>query len=129
MHLTRTRSTPGRMISRFRTDPGRAGLSPHLTHALGAIFSAPFLYERLCLKGGTALNKLFFPAINRLSVDLDFNAVAPKALVLAERGQVASQVMPLLTAQDAGYELTHDYRRYEQSTIHAFVLGSGAPSA
>jgi predicted nucleotidyltransferase component of viral defense system len=105
-----------------------AELDYRLTHALGAIFSDPFLRERLCLKGGTALNKLFFPAVNRLSVDLDFNAVGSKAQVLAERGQVASQVMALLTAQDAGYELTHDYRRYEQSTIQAYYVPvSGGP--
>ena len=97
-----------------------AELDYRLTHALGAIFSDPFLRERLCLKGGTALNKLFFQAANRLSVDLDFNAVGLKAQVLAERAQVASRVIALLTAQDRGYELTHDYRRYEQSTIQAY---------
>lgn len=96
-----------------------AELDYRLTHALGAIFSDPFLRERLCLKGGTALNKLFFPAVNRLSVDLDFNAVGPKAQVLAERAQVASQVVALLTAQDAGYE---------QSTIQAYYVPvSGGP--
>lgn len=105
-----------------------AELDYRLTHALGAIYGDPFLRERLCLKGGTALNKLFFPAVNRLSVDLDFNAVGPKAQVLAERASIASQVMTLLTGQDAGYELTHDYRRYEQSTIQAnYVPLSGGP--
>jgi predicted nucleotidyltransferase component of viral defense system len=105
-----------------------AELDYRLTHALGAICGDPFLCERLCLKGGTALNKLFFPAVNRLSVDLDFNAVGPKAQVLAERGRIASQVMALLTDQDAGYGLTHDYRRYEQSTIQAnYVPLSGGP--
>jgi len=97
-----------------------AELDYRLTHALGTIFSDPFLRERLCLKGGTALNKLFFQAANRLSVDLDFNAVGLKAQVLAERAQVTSRVIALLTAQDRGYELTHDYRRYEQSTIQAY---------
>jgi predicted nucleotidyltransferase component of viral defense system len=105
-----------------------AELDLRLTHALAAIFSDPFLRERLCLKGGTALNKLFFPAVNRLSVDLDFNAVGPKAQVLAERAQMATQVMTLLTAQDADYELTHDYRRYEQSTIQAcYMPVTGGP--
>lgn len=99
-----------------------AELDYRLTDALGAIFSDPFLRERLCLKGGTALNKLFFPTTNRLSVDLDFNAVGQKAQVLAERAQIASQVMALLPAQDAGYQLTHDYRRYEQSTIQAYFV-------
>lgn len=36
--------------------------------------------------------------------------------------------MALLTAQDAGYEFTHDYRRYEQSTIQAYYFSvSGGP--
>ncbi len=105
-----------------------AELDYRLTHALGAIYDDPFLRERLCLKGGTALNKLYFPAVNRLSVDLDFNAVGPKAQVLAEQGPIASQVMALLTDQDAGYRFTHDYRRYEQSTIQAnYAPMSGGP--
>ena len=105
-----------------------AELDYRLTHALDAINSDPFLRERLYLKGGTALNKLFFPAVNRLSVDLDFNAVGPKAQVLAERAQLTKQVMTLLAGQDAGYELAHDYRRYEQSTIRAdFAPLSGSP--
>lgn len=123
MHVLRTWADDQRV-----PDLTLAELDYRLTHALGAIFNDPFLRERLCLKGGTALNKLFFPAVNRLSVDLDFNAVGPKAQVLAERGPVASQVMALLTAQDAGYELTHDYRRYEQSTIQAYYVPvSGGP--
>lgn len=61
-------------------------------------------------------------------MDLDFNAIGPKAQVLAERAQVASQVMALPTAQDAGYELMHDYRRYQQSTIQAYYVPvSGGP--
>lgn len=105
-----------------------AELDYRLTQALDAIYSDPFLRERLYLKGGTALNKLFFPAVNRLSVDLDFNAVGPKAQVLAERTQLTNQVMALLAGQDAGYSLAHDYRRYEQSTIRAdFAPVSGSP--
>ncbi|MFZ2359509.1 MAG: nucleotidyl transferase AbiEii/AbiGii toxin family protein [Anaerolineae bacterium] len=96
-----------------------AELDYRLTQALDAVYSDPFLRERLYLKGGTALNKLFFPAVNRLSVDLDFNAVGPKAQVLAERTQLANQAMALLAGQGAGYEFAHDYRRYEQSTISA----------
>jgi hypothetical protein len=55
-------------------------------------------------------------------------AMANQAQVLAERGQIASQVMALLTDQDTGYGLTPDYRRYEQSTIQAnYVPLSGGP--
>lgn len=109
-------------------DLALAELDYRLTQALDAIYSDPFLRERLYLKGGTALNKLFFPAANRLSVDLDFNAVGPKAQVLAERTQLTNQVMALLAGQDAGYTLAHDYRRYEQSTIRVgFAPLSGSP--
>ena len=96
-----------------------AELDYRLTYALDAIYSHPFLRERLYLKGGTALNKLFFPAVNRLSVDLDFNAVGPKTQVLAERAQLTNQIMTLLASQDTEYRITHDYRLYEQSTIRA----------
>ena len=68
-----------------------AELDYRLTHALGGIFSDPFLRERLCLKGGTALNKLFFPAVNRLSVDVDFNAVAPACRWRSSRSSASIQ--------------------------------------
>jgi predicted nucleotidyltransferase component of viral defense system len=109
-------------------DLALAELDYRLTQTLDAIYGDPFLRERLYLKGGTALNKLFLPAANRLSVDLDFNAVGPKAQVLAERTQLANQIITLLAGQDAGYALAHDYRRYEQSTIRAdFAPVSGGP--
>ena len=47
-----------------------AELDYRLTQTLAAIYSDPWLRETLYLKGGTALNKLFFPATNRLSIDL-----------------------------------------------------------
>jgi predicted nucleotidyltransferase component of viral defense system len=58
-----------------------AELDYRLTQALAAIYSDPWLRVTLYLKGGTALNKLFFPTTNRLSIDLDFNAVGPKSQV------------------------------------------------
>lgn len=100
-------------------DLALAELDYRLTQALDVIYGDPFMRERLYLKGGTALNKLFFPTVNRLSVDLDFNAVGPKAQVLAERAQLTNQIMSLLAGQDADYTLAHDYRRYEQSVIRA----------
>jgi predicted nucleotidyltransferase component of viral defense system len=47
-------------------------------HALRAIYTDPFLRDRLYLKGGTAPNKFYRPGTSRLSVDLDFNAVGSK---------------------------------------------------
>lgn len=78
-----------------------AELDYRLTHAPGAIFSDRFLRDRLCLKGGTALNKLFFPAVNRLSVDLDFNAVGPRQhfkleMSFIERVPILGQLSKLL---------------------------------
>ena len=55
-------------------DLALAELDYRLMHALQAIYADPFLRDRLYLKGGTALNKLYLPGQGRLSVDLDFNA-------------------------------------------------------
>ena len=102
-----------------------AELDYRLTQALAAIYRDPWLRERLYLKGGTALNKLFFLATNRLSVDLDFNAVGSKTEVLQGRERIVSRAMELLAGQDPGYELAHSYT-YAQSTIQAgFAPASG----
>ncbi len=104
-----------------------AELDYRLTYALGAIYTDPFLAARLCLKGGTVLNKLCFPTLSRLSVDLDFNAVGPKAQVLAERSRVITQLATLFAEQNAGYTVTHDFR-YEQTNIVAhYAPLSGGP--
>ena len=44
----------------------------HLTRTLNILQGHPTLKENLMLKGGTALNFIFFP-ISRLSIDLDFD--------------------------------------------------------
>ncbi len=89
-----------------------AELDYRLTQALAAIYTDAYLQGRLYL------NKLCFPSTNRLSVDLDFNVVGPKAEVMQQRQQIARRLVDLLAAQDMAYTLTHDYR-YEQSTIEA----------
>ena len=38
-----------------------AELDYRLVHVLRAIYADPFLRDRLCLKGGTALNKFYIP--------------------------------------------------------------------
>jgi predicted nucleotidyltransferase component of viral defense system len=48
----------------------------HLVHILRTIFAEPFLRDNLTLKGGTALNFIYFD-LPRLSVDLDFNLTGP----------------------------------------------------
>lgn len=95
-----------------------AELDYRLVHALRAIYTDPFLRDRLYLKGGTALNKLYLPGTSRLSVDLDFNAVGSKEQVLRERTPIGEAIAAALERQDSGYDLT--YRgRYDQLTVYA----------
>ena len=103
-----------------------AELDYRLVHALQAIYADPFLCDRLYLKGGTALNKLYLPGPNRLSVDLDFNAVGPRERVLRERTQISQTVMRALERQDSDYDFTYRWR-YEQASVYArFLPLSGA---
>ena len=95
-----------------------AELDYRLVHALRAIYTDPFLRDRLYLKGGTALNKLYLPGTSRLSVDLDFNAVGSKEQVLQERTPIGEAIAAALEQQDSSYDLT--YRgRYDQLTVYA----------
>ncbi|HSN74070.1 MAG TPA: nucleotidyl transferase AbiEii/AbiGii toxin family protein [Anaerolineae bacterium] len=104
-----------------------AELDYRLTQALAAIYSDPWLRETLYLKGGTALNKLFFPTTNRLSIDLDFNAVGSKSQVLQGRERLIARICDLLTSQDASYQIRHSYT-YAQSTLQVSYapVGGGA---
>jgi predicted nucleotidyltransferase component of viral defense system len=95
-----------------------AELDYRLVHALRAIYTDPFLRDRLYLKGGTALNKLYLPGADRLSVDLDFNATGTKEQVLQERTAIGEAIAAALEQQDSSYDLT--YRgRYDQLTMYA----------
>ena len=95
-----------------------AELDYRLVHALHAIYADPFLRDRLCLKGGTALNKFYLPGASRLSVDLDFNAIGTREQVLHERTPIGEAIAAALEQQDSSYDLT--YRgRYDQLTVYA----------
>ena len=99
-------------------DLALAELDYRLVHALRAIYTDPFLRDRLYLKGGTALNKLYLPGASRLSVDLDFNATGTKEQVLQERTPIGEAILSALEQQDSDYDLT--YRgRYDQLTVYA----------
>jgi len=100
------------------TDLLFAELDYRLVKILEAIYRDDFLAKRLCVKGGTAINKLYLGETSRLSVDLDFNHVGPKEKVLKERRDVREQIMELLKKQDDSY-VTHSKHRYEQTTIKA----------
>ncbi len=104
-----------------------AELDYRLTQALAAIYGDPWLRETLYLKGGTALNKLFFPTTNRLSIDLDFNAVGPKSQVLQGRERLIARIGELLTSQDASYQIRHSYT-YAQSTLQVSFVPVGGGS-
>lgn len=49
-----------------------------LSRALAAIYSDPFLVERLAFRGGTALHKLFFNPQVRYSEDIDLVQIRPE---------------------------------------------------
>jgi len=95
-----------------------AELDYRLVCALQAVYTNPYLRDRLYLKGGAALNKLYLPGPNRLSVDLDFNAIGPKEQVLRERTQIGEAAAAVLRQQDSAYDLTYRWR-YDQVTLYA----------
>ena len=71
-----------------------------LLDLLEALWSHPFLKERLALKGGTALN-LFLLELPRLSVDLDLNVIgaADREIMLTERPRVEEAVKAVCSRQ------------------------------
>lgn len=88
-----------------------------LVHMIQAITTDAVLADRLYLKGGTALNKLYFMDLSRLSVDIDLNHIGPKDKVLGERKNVTSRLMEVIQRQDNSYVVKVTKRRYEQTTI------------
>jgi predicted nucleotidyltransferase component of viral defense system len=95
-----------------------AELDYRLVKSLEAFYRDDFLSKRLCMKGGTAINKLYLGETSRLSVDLDFNQIGPKEEVLKERRDVRERIVALLKKQDDSYVI-HSERRYEQTRIKA----------
>jgi predicted nucleotidyltransferase component of viral defense system len=93
-----------------------AELDYRLVKTLEALYGDDFLSKRLCMKGGTAINKLYLAETSRLSVDLDFNQIGPKEEVLRERPNIRKRIVELLRKQDSSYEI-HSEHRYEQTRI------------
>jgi predicted nucleotidyltransferase component of viral defense system len=93
-----------------------AELDYRLVKTLEALYGDDFLSKRLCMKGGTAINKLYLGETSRLSVDLDFNQIGPKEEVLRERPNIRKRIIELLRKQDGSYEI-HSEHRYEQTRI------------
>lgn len=93
-----------------------AELDYRLVKALEVLYRDEFLSKRLCMKGGTAINKLYLGETSRLSVDLDFNHLGSKEEVLRERRDLRERIAELLEKQDDSYDF-HYERRYEQTRI------------
>jgi len=93
-----------------------AELDYRLVQALNMLYQDNFLAERLYMKGGTAINKLYLGETSRLSVDLDFNHIGQKEQVLKERRKVRERITGLLKKQDNSYVIYYK-PRYEQTTI------------
>jgi len=90
-----------------------------LVHILAAIAESANLAQKLYLKGGTAINKLYLQNLSRLSVDLDFNHIGSKEQVLRERNEVINQLVETIKSHDDSYDLEVTKKRYEQTTIRA----------
>lgn len=93
-----------------------AELDYRLVKALEVLYRDEYLSKRLCMKGGTAINKLYLGETSRLSVDLDFNHLGSKEEVLRERRDLRERIVKLLEKQDNSYDF-HYERRYEQTRI------------
>ena len=103
-----------------------AELDYRLVKSLEAMYRDDFLSKRLCMKDGTAINKLYLGETSRLSVDLDFNHLGSKEEVLRERRDVRERIVELLKKQDDSYDI-HSERRYEQTRIKARYKTAAGP--
>lgn len=88
-----------------------------ISYLLNDIYSNEFLKDRLLLKGGTAINKVYLKSLSRFSVDLDFNQIGSREEVLRNVRQIRETLVQIAKEQDQSYKITFD-RRYEQTTIH-----------
>ncbi len=80
-----------------------------LVMALRDLFQQEDLRRELAFKGGTALNKLYFGEANRLSVDLDFNAIGPQRRTVRRGAELRKLVEGVLREQDPEYQLSYKY--------------------
>ncbi|MBI4494094.1 MAG: nucleotidyl transferase AbiEii/AbiGii toxin family protein [Chloroflexi bacterium] len=72
-----------------------------LSHFLASIAESA-LSGRLCLKGGTALNRLYFRERARRSIDLDFNVLGPGRTAFDLQTEIRAAVAVL--ARQVGLE-------------------------
>jgi len=100
------------------TDLLLAELDFHLVHILDVIAKNTWLEDRLYLKGGTAINKLYLKDMSRLSVDLDFNHIGPKDRVLSEKRELSERLIETTKSLDNSHVLKIKKKRYALTRIH-----------
>jgi predicted nucleotidyltransferase component of viral defense system len=124
-----------RMLRNWADEIGISDLSLveqdiRISYAIRQIFDNEFLSSVLCLKGGTAINKLYFKDTSRLSVDLDFNHLGDKYTVVKQRPYLRKEIVKALAGDDPNYEFRVTRRDWYQTTIQAaYKPVSGLPSA
>ncbi|MFY3740481.1 MAG: putative nucleotidyltransferase component of viral defense system [Candidatus Nitrosomirales archaeon] len=124
-----------RMLRNWADEIGISDLSLveqdiRVSYAIRQIFDNEFLSSVLCLKGGTAINKLYFKDTSRLSVDLDFNHLGDKYTVVKQRPYLRKEIVKALAGDDPNYEFRVTRRDWYQTTIQAaYKPVSGLPSA
>lgn len=105
-----------------------------IANVLQRISFAPFLQKRLAFTGGTALNFIIFPQVERLSVDLDFNFrhVNVQADWGDERDEIDRHVKQVLSDLkykpsdikiNASYPITRFEVGYDQKNFFKIEIG------
>lgn len=97
-----------------------------LVMALKSLSEHSELRQELAFKGGTALNKLYYGESNRLSVDLDFNAVGAPGIVLKRGAQLRRWVESVLREQDPDYQLSYKYSERQTAIAARYAPLMGA---
>ncbi|MEM2759361.1 MAG: nucleotidyl transferase AbiEii/AbiGii toxin family protein [Nitrososphaerales archaeon] len=124
-----------RMLRNWADEVGISDLSlveqdVRVSYALKEITENDLLRPLLCLKGGTAINKLYLKDTSRLSVDLDFNHLGDKDTVARQRPDVRKEIISVLARSDPNYQFTITRRDWYQTTIQAVYKPLfGLPSA
>jgi predicted nucleotidyltransferase component of viral defense system len=113
-----------RMLRNWADEVGISDLSlveqdVRVSYALREIVENDLLGSLLCIKGGTAINKLYLKDTSRLSVDLDFNHLGDKYTVARQRPDVRKEIIKVLAKSDPAYQFVVTRRDWYQTAIQA----------
>lgn len=97
-----------------------AELDCQMGDTLRIIMNDGKLNNRLKLKGGTAVNKLYQTELARLSVDMDFNHVGTRQEVLSYRDELDRKIVETLNNKGKGLSVKLRKRTYDQTTIRVY---------